>query len=179
MQPQSTSSDYILPFDNIPQGKSPNQRLLGPAGLMHVSSSPKYILVMQLKKERCLLLRKPLLHKSPKMSALQLRVGRSGLQLNIISTSPDDIGYGVGDLVTLTLLSDTLSIVLRADNGPCVSGAHNTIVTARAGKDLISSLVSARHFKDACDKSLTPYEFVEGMKKKGIRVPGIGHRIKE
>jgi hypothetical protein len=25
-------------------------------------------------------------------------------------------------------------------------------------------------------QSLTPYEFVEGMKKKGIRVPGIGHR---
>ncbi|KAJ4898414.1 Flavodoxin-like domain-containing protein [Raphanus sativus] len=172
MQPQSTSSDYILPFDNIPQGKSPNQRLLGPAGLMHVSSSPK------LKKERCLLLRKPLLHKSPKMSALQLRVGRSGLQLNIISTSPDDIGYGVGDVISLLWFKRSLPL-LRADNGPCVSGAHNTIVTARAGKDLISSLVSARHFKDACDKSLTPYEFVEGMKKKGIRVPGIGHRIKE
>lgn len=25
-------------------------------------------------------------------------------------------------------------------------------------------------------QNLTPYEFVEGMKKKGIRVPGIGHR---
>lgn len=25
-------------------------------------------------------------------------------------------------------------------------------------------------------QGLTPYEFVEGMKKKGIRVPGIGHR---
>jgi citrate synthase len=31
---------------------------------------------------------------------------------------------------------------LCADHGPCVSGAHNTIVTARAGKDLVSSLVS-------------------------------------
>ncbi|URD83821.1 nodal modulator [Musa troglodytarum] len=37
---------------------------------------------------------------------------------------------------------------------------------------------AARYFKDACDRGLTPYEFVEGMKKKGIRVPGIGHRIK-
>lgn len=27
-------------------------------------------------------------------------------------------------------------------------------------------------------QALTPYEFVEGMKKKGIRVPGIGHRYK-
>ena len=25
-------------------------------------------------------------------------------------------------------------------------------------------------------QNLTPYEFVESMKKKGIRVPGIGHR---
>ncbi|KAL2459715.1 ATP-citrate synthase beta chain protein 1 [Forsythia ovata] len=79
-----------------------------------------------------------------------------------------------------------------ADHGPRVSGAHNTIVTARAGKDLVSSLVSglltigprfggaidgaALYFKDAYDKGLRPYEFVESMKKKGIRIPGIGHK---
>ena len=33
-------------------------------------------------------------------------------------------------------------LILTADHGPAVSGAHNTIVTARAGKDLISSLTS-------------------------------------
>lgn len=33
---------------------------------------------------------------------------------------------------------------------------------------------AARYFKDAFDKNLTPYEFVES-KKKGIHVPGIGH----
>ncbi|THU69024.1 hypothetical protein C4D60_Mb08t09990 [Musa balbisiana] len=113
-------------------------------------------------------------------------------------------GYGVGDVISLLWFKRSLPryctqfieicIMLCADHGPCVSGAHNTIVTARAGKDLVSSLVSglltigprfggaiddaARYFKDACDKGLTPYEFVEGMKKKGIRVPGIGHRIK-
>ncbi len=32
--------------------------------------------------------------------------------------------------------------------------------------------------QDACDKGLDPDEFVEDMKKKGIRVAGIGHRIK-
>lgn len=32
--------------------------------------------------------------------------------------------------------------MLCADHGPCVSGAHNSIVTSRAGKDLVSSLVS-------------------------------------
>ena len=35
---------------------------------------------------------------------------------------------------------------------------------------------AARYFKDAHDRNLTPYDFVESMKKKGIRVPGIGHR---
>ncbi|EFN55394.1 hypothetical protein CHLNCDRAFT_31334 [Chlorella variabilis] len=87
-----------------------------------------------------------------------------------------------------------MCVVLCADHGPCVSGAHNTIVTARAGKDLISCLVSglltigprfggaiddaARYFKQACDQGQEADEFVEGMKRRGIRVPGIGHRIK-
>ncbi|XP_028760154.1 ATP-citrate synthase beta chain protein 1-like isoform X1 [Neltuma alba] len=113
-------------------------------------------------------------------------------------------GLGVGDVISLLWFKRSLPryctqfieicIILCADHGPCVSGAHNAIVTARAGKDLVSCLVSglltigprfggaiddaARYFKDAYDRNLTPYEFVEGMKKKGIRVPGIGHRIK-
>ncbi|KOM53038.1 hypothetical protein LR48_Vigan09g169700 [Vigna angularis] len=113
-------------------------------------------------------------------------------------------GYGVGGVISLLWFKRSLPhyctqfiemcIMLCADHGPCASGAHNTIVTARAGKDLISCLVSglltigprfggaiddaARYFKDAHDSGLTPYEFVEGMKKKGIRVPGIGHRVK-
>ena len=29
----------------------------------------------------------------------------------------------------------TVGMVTTADHGPCVSGAHNTIVAARAGKD--------------------------------------------
>jgi citrate synthase len=32
--------------------------------------------------------------------------------------------------------------------------------------------------QDACDRGLDPDEFVEDMKKRGIRVAGIGHRIK-
>lgn len=35
-----------------------------------------------------------------------------------------------------------MTLMLTADHGPAVSGAHNTIVTARAGKDLVSSLAS-------------------------------------
>jgi len=36
----------------------------------------------------------------------------------------------------------TTVLILLADHGPAVSGAINTIVTARAGKDLISSLIA-------------------------------------
>ena len=87
-----------------------------------------------------------------------------------------------------------MCLIITADHGPCVSGAHNAIVAARAGKDLVSCVASgmltigprfggaiddaARDFKNACDKKLTPEEFVEGMKKEGRRVSGIGHRIK-
>ena len=37
---------------------------------------------------------------------------------------------------------------------------------------------SYRCFKQAVDKKLDPMTFVEGLKKQGKRVPGIGHRIK-
>jgi ATP citrate (pro-S)-lyase len=67
-------------------------------------------------------------------------------------------------------------------------------VTARAGKDLISSLVAglltigprfggalddaAREFAAAYDMGQTPAEFVEVMRKQHKLIPGIGHRIK-
>ncbi len=85
-------------------------------------------------------------------------------------------------------------ILLTADHGPAVSGAHNAIVAARAGKDVISSLCSGlltigprfggaiddacRYFKEACDKNQSPEEFIEMMKKKGLPIPGIGHKVK-
>merc|ERR1711920_1020409 len=72
-------------------------------------------------------------------------------------------------------------LMVTADHGPAVSGAHNTIVTARAGKDLVSSLTSglltigprfggaldgaAEMFTSAYDKSLLPSEFVNESKK--------------
>ncbi|CAM6033118.1 unnamed protein product [Sphagnum compactum] len=150
-----------------------------------------------------------------------IKSGKVRAPTHIVSTICDDRGeeptyagvamsyiiesnYGIGDVISLLWFKRSLPryctkfiemcIMLCADHGPCVSGAHNAIVTARAGKDLVSSLVSglltigprfggaiddaARYFKDAHDRGLSPYEFVESMKKKGIRVPGIGHRIK-
>ena len=85
-------------------------------------------------------------------------------------------------------------LMLTADHGPAVSGAHNCIVTARAGKDLVSSLCSglltigdrfggasdgaADQFSQAYDQGLTPHEFVSSMRKKHQLIMGIGHRIK-
>lgn len=85
-------------------------------------------------------------------------------------------------------------LMLTADHGPAVSGAMNTIITTRAGKDLISSLVAglltigsrfggaldgaADEFTRASDKGLSPREFVDEMRKQNKLIPGIGHRIK-
>ncbi len=89
-----------------------------------------------------------------------------------------------------------IELVLRltADHGPCVSGAHNTIVTARAGKDLMSAVAAgiltigprfggavsgaAKMFSEAMKKGQTPLEFVNHMKTINVNIQGIGHRIK-
>ncbi|KAH7700450.1 Acly protein, partial [Aphelenchoides avenae] len=87
-----------------------------------------------------------------------------------------------------------LCLILTADHGPAVSGAHNTIVCARAGKDLISSLVSglltigdrfggaldgaAKTFTEGFDKGLSPMMFVNEQRREGKLIPGIGHRVK-
>lgn len=87
-----------------------------------------------------------------------------------------------------------MALMLTADHGPAVSGAMNTIITSRAGKDLISSLVSglltigdrfggalddaAKEFSNAFDRGLTPRDFVDTMRKSNRLIPGIGHKIK-
>ncbi|KAL6761489.1 citrate synthase-like protein [Haematococcus lacustris] len=157
----------------------------------------------------------------PQDLASAVAQGKVRVPTHIVSTICDDRGeeptyahvpmseliegdYGVGDVVSLLWFKRKLPkyatkfiemcIMMCADHGPCVSGAHNSIVTARAGKDIVSCLVSglltigprfggaiddaARYFKDAHDKGLAPPVFVEGLKKQGVRVPGIGHRIK-
>jgi succinyl-CoA synthetase alpha subunit len=87
-----------------------------------------------------------------------------------------------------------MAVMVTADHGPAVSGAHNTIVATRAGKDLISSLVSgmltigprfggaidgaAQMFSEALDTGKTPKQFVNDMKAKGVNIQGIGHLVK-
>ncbi len=112
--------------------------------------------------------------------------------------------YSMGNLLALLWFKKKLPsyfskflekcIILTADHGPAVSGAHNAIVAARAGKDVISSLCSGlltigprfggaiddacRYFKDAVNNNTKPSTFVDQMKQKGIPIPGIGHRVK-
>ncbi|MDN5275153.1 MAG: putative atp-citrate synthase subunit 1 protein [Candidatus Saccharibacteria bacterium] len=84
--------------------------------------------------------------------------------------------------------------VLRmlVDHGPYVSGAINTIVAARAGKDLVSSLAAGMltigprfggAINDAADNWLAGVQeeiaartFTENFAKKGVAIPGIGHK---
>ncbi|NLF96752.1 MAG: ATP citrate synthase [Candidatus Riflebacteria bacterium] len=113
-------------------------------------------------------------------------------------------GYSVGETIGLLWFkerlprwaADFMEMVLKlcADHGPAVSGAHNTIVTARAGRDLMSAVASgiltigprfggavagaALMFKAAVDDGQTPQQFISVMKKKNIKIQGIGHRIK-
>ncbi|MXQ98101.1 hypothetical protein E5288_WYG011772 [Bos mutus] len=59
-----------------------------------------------------------------------------------------------------------MCLMVTADHGPAVSGAHNTIICARAGKDLVSSLTSGL---------LT---IVSIVIIGGKLIMGIGHRVK-
>ena len=122
----------------------------------------------------------------------------------ISSVATPDTGFGIGDVISLLWFkkrypkwaTEYIETVIKtvADHGPAVSGAHNVKVTARAGKDVISSLVTglltigprfggaiddaARYFKYANDNGMSPTEFIDYMKKEGKTISGIGHRIK-
>jgi ATP-citrate lyase alpha-subunit len=111
--------------------------------------------------------------------------------------------YGLGGVIGLLWLkkklpkyaADFIELVLQitADHGPAVSGAHNCIVTARAGKDLLHSLVSgivtigprfggavngaAEHFRLGMNENMEPREFIAHMKSKRINIQGIGHKL--
>ncbi len=122
----------------------------------------------------------------------------------ISSVATPATGKGIGDVISLLWFkkqypkwaTEFIETVIKtvADHGPAVSGAHNAKVTARAGKSVVESLVTglltigprfggaidgaAEHFKYADDNNLSPKEFLSHMKKQGIPIPGIGHRIK-
>jgi len=163
----------------------------------------------------------PSVPEFPAESKAAVKSGKVRIPTSIISTICDDRGdeptyngttisdiitqgFTIGDVIGLLWFKRTLPkyaskfiemcLVIVADHGPCVSGAHNTIVASRAGKDIVSSVASglltigprfggaiddaARTFKEAFDNKLSAEDFVEGMKAKGKYIPGIGHRVK-
>lgn len=115
-----------------------------------------------------------------------------------------DKGLGIGGVLGLLWFRRELPahvnkfiemiLMVTADHGPAVSGAHNTIVSARAGKDLVSSLASglltigprfggaldeaAKMFTAATDAGMDAETFVKDMRKNNKLIMGIGHRIK-
>lgn len=124
----------------------------------------------------------------------------NGEKLSSIIEGQKGIGYTLGLLWFKKQLPDwaarflEMTLIICADHGPAVSGAHNSIIAARAGKDMISALASglltigprfggalndaAHYFKNAVDTNTSPDDFIKSMKDKGINIPGIGHRIK-
>ncbi len=125
----------------------------------------------------------------------------AGVGLDDIIRDNRSIGYVIGLLWFKRELPEfaqqfiEIVIKLTADHGPAVSGAHNAIITARAGKDLMSALASgiltigprfggaisdaAKYVREALQKRMKPPEFVKYMKDVvKINIPGIGHRIK-
>lgn len=91
-------------------------------------------------------------------------------------------------------VEDFVDFTLRllVDHGPYVAGAVNAIVTARAGRDLVSSLSAglltigsrfggainqaATNWLQSVVNGTTPRDFVEGYAKRKEYIPGIGHR---
>lgn len=91
-------------------------------------------------------------------------------------------------------LSEFIDFTLRllVDHGPYVSGAVNTIIASRAGRDLVSSLSSglltigprfggainqaAQNWLIGVSENKNPVEFVEEFAKQKIYISGIGHK---
>ena len=115
-------------------------------------------------------------------------------------TKKSSVGNAIGHLWFKKQLPDKVSnyidLILQvvSDHGPAVSGAMNTIISARAGKDLISSVVSglltigprfggaihksAVDFYDGYKNGLKAHEFIKKIKSENRYIQGIGHRVK-
>ncbi len=85
-------------------------------------------------------------------------------------------------------------LILLSDHGPAVSGATNTIITARAGKDIVSSLTAGLltigprfggaidgaakvWYNSVCD-GVHPENLIVNMKQAWMPIPWIGHKVK-
>lgn len=123
-----------------------------------------------------------------------------GESIENIITKNYSLGYTIGSLWLNLKLNDWACffiekiLVLLADHGPAVSGAQNTIITSRAGKNITESLAAgiltigpkfggaisgaAIDFFESYLRNETAVSFVERMKNEGKIIMGIGHKIK-
>lgn len=86
-------------------------------------------------------------------------------------------------------------LILLADHGPAVSGATNTIITARAGKDLVDSVAAGlltigprfggaitaagQYFLEGVQSGMEPAAFMNHKRaQSGPIISGIGHKVK-
>ncbi len=100
----------------------------------------------------------------------------------------------LGEQITSKKLINFTDLVLRllVDHSPNVSGAVNTMISARAGKDLVSSLVTglltigprfggavntaAGAWLNGVEAGDSPKDFVRKMSEADGIIPGIGHK---
>ncbi|MCR4330107.1 MAG: hypothetical protein NUV65_06215 [Candidatus Roizmanbacteria bacterium] len=100
----------------------------------------------------------------------------------------------LGKEITSKKTEEVMDIIVRlgVDHGPYVSGAINTIIAARAGKDLVSALCSglltigprfggatnaaAEVWFNSVQESKNPVAVVEEHAKAKKYIPGIGHK---
>ena len=123
----------------------------------------------------------------------------AGMKISEVVTSNLGLGGTIGLIWFRKRLPEyfcrfiELVLIVTADHGPAVAGAHNTIVCARAGKDLISSLVSglltigprfggaldgaAQKFSWAYDAGMSAEDFVQHSRKQKELIMGIGHKV--
>ena len=122
------------------------------------------------------------------------------VNINTVLKNENSLGYTIGllwfniklDKWATEYLEKILSVM--ADHGPAVSGATNTIICSRAGKNLVESLSSglltigprfggaisdaANIFYENCRNNIEPNELVNIFKKNNKYLPGIGHKVK-
>jgi len=195
---------FIVPetFEDLPQVlKTTYDELVGKGVIKPASERDPPVIPMDYKWAQELgLIRKPAAFISTISDERGQELLYAGMRISDVFK--EDIG--LGGVVSLLWFKRRLPqwatkfiemvLMLTADHGPAVSGAMNTIIATRAGKDLISSLASglltigsrfggaldeaASMFSGARDTGLTPREFVDQSRKANKLISGIGHKIK-
>ncbi|KAI0696061.1 ATP-citrate synthase [Cerioporus squamosus] len=198
------SAGFIVPetFEDLPEVlKATYERLVSTGAIKPQPEREPPVIPMDYKWAQELgLIRKPAAFISTISDERGQELLYAGMRISDVFK--EDIG--VGGVVSLLWFKRRLPpwatkfiemvLMLTADHGPAVSGAMNTIVATRAGKDLISSLASglltigsrfggaldeaASMFSNARDTGLTPREFVDTCRKQNKLISGIGHKIK-